>query len=140
MIELTDKKREIIKELAEKYSLRLVLLFGSQVSGKTHKESDYDIGYLSKRPLDLNEEGKLIIDLMPVLEINDERLINLVNIKKSAPLLLHAITSQCEILHEGEAALFATLRASAFKKYIEMKPLYEAKMLRAEKLIKSYDI
>ena len=140
MIELNKIKQTLLAKLAEKYGLELVLLFGSRISGKTHKESDYDIGYLSSRPLGLIEEGKLIIDLMPVLEVNDERLINLVNIKKSTPLLLYSMTAKCQILHEGQPALFANLRAAAFKEYLELKPLYETRERRLKRLIKSYDL
>ena len=34
-----------IEEIAKKYSLKLLLLFGSQSSGKTHPMSDFDFGY-----------------------------------------------------------------------------------------------
>ncbi|RJQ31015.1 nucleotidyltransferase domain-containing protein [Candidatus Parcubacteria bacterium] len=49
VIEITREKREKIKNMAEKYGLKLVLLFGSRVKGKVHEESDYDIAYLSDK-------------------------------------------------------------------------------------------
>lgn len=125
MIEISKQKQEIFKNLAQKYSLELLLLFGSRITGQIHKESDYDIAYLSRRRLDLDEEGQLILGLLPIIEERDERLINLINIKKATPLLLYAMTSRCQVLYESEPTKFATLRAYAFKKYIEMKPLYE---------------
>ena len=131
MIELTEQKKKHIKKLAQKYSLDLLLLFGSQISGKTHKESDFDFAYLSSRKLDLDQEGQLINDLLFLVEKRDERVINLVNIKKAVPLLLYAMTSQSQLLYEKEPATFAALRAYSFKKYIETKPLYQ---MRAERL------
>lgn len=134
------KKEKYIKKLAQEYSLELLLLFGSRVSGQIHKESDYDIAYLSKRKFDLEEEGKLIIKLLPVIGEQDERLINLVNIKKTSPLLLYAITSNAQILFEKEPAIFSSLRAYAFKKYIETKPLYEEKAKRLQRYFASSNL
>lgn len=130
MIELTGEKIKYIKKLAQKYSLELLLLFGSQVTGKTHKESDFDFGYLSRRRLNLEWEGRLINDLLFLVEKHDERTINLVNIKKANPLLLYAMTSRTQLLFEKKPAMFAALRAYAFKKYVETKPLYKMKAER----------
>lgn len=127
------KKEEYIQALSRKYSLELLLLFGSRISGQTHQESDYDIAYLSERVLDLEEEGRLIMALLPLIGEQDERLINLVNIKKASPLLFYAMTSNAQVIFEKKPAAFATLRAYAFKKYIETKPLYEEKARRLQK-------
>lgn len=120
-----------VNTIAKKYSLRLLLLFGSQVTGKTHKESDFDVAYLSEKELHIEDEGRLILDLMPILNISDERLINLVNIKRASPLLFYAMTSSCKLLFAENPLVFPTLRAYAFKKYIETQPLYK---LREERL------
>ena len=130
MIKLTEQKEKYIKKMAQKYSLELLLLFGSQISGKTHKESDFDFAYLSSRRLNLDQEGQLINDLLFLIDKHDERIINLVNIKKATPLLLYAMTSQSQLLYEKEPATFAVLRAYSFKKYIETKPLYQMKAER----------
>lgn len=130
-------KKKKFKNLAQKYSLELLLLFGSRVSGKTHQESDYDIAYLSKRKFSLDKQGRLIMDLLPLIGEYDERLINLVNIKKASPLLLYAMTTNSLVLFEKKPASFACLRAYAFKKYIETKPLYKEKAERLQKELAS---
>lgn len=131
MIKITEKKIKYIKKIAQKYSLELLLLFGSQVTGKTHKESDFDFGYLSLRRLNLDQEGRLINNLLFLVENYDERAINLVNVRKATPLLLYAMTSRAQLLYERKPETFAALRACAFKKYVETKPLYK---LKAERL------
>lgn len=45
----TSNQDEKIKNIAENYDLKLALLFGSQVSQCTHRESDFDIAYLSAK-------------------------------------------------------------------------------------------
>lgn len=130
MIEFSEKQNTLLEEIAKKYSLDLLLLFGSRITGKTHKGSDYDVGYVSSQKLSLDQEGQLIVDLLPVFGIIDERLINLVNIRKAPPLLLYAMTGQCQVLFERKPPAFAVLRALAFKKYIETQPLYREKERR----------
>lgn len=139
-MELIEEQNKKFQEIAQQYDLELVLMFGSRVKGKTHKESDYDVAYMSERTLDLEEEGRLILGLLPIIRPADERLINLVNIKKASPLLLYDMTFRYKVLYERAPGVFAGLRAYAFKKYVESKPLYEAKFLRLGRIIKSYDI
>ena len=126
----SGKERKLIKKIAQKYSLETLLLFGSRVSCKTHKESDFDIAYLSRRNLNLEDEAKLICDLMPIFK--SER-IDLANLKKAPPLLLFTITNDCRILYEKNPLIFSALRAYGFKKYIEAKPLYEEKFKRIDR-------
>lgn len=131
---------EDVKDLAQKYSLELLLLFGSRISGEIHQESDYDIAYLSNRRLGLDEEGRLINGLLPLFGEHDERKINLVNIRKASPLLLYAMTSEGQVLFEQTPTTFASLRAYAFKKYIETKPLYEERKRRLQKHFTSHNL
>lgn len=59
--------REKIKEVAEKYDLEFVVLFGSQATGQTHQKSDVDLGVISRSEVDW---GKLFVDTN-MLIIND---------------------------------------------------------------------
>ena len=88
MINVNVTKQELIKKLAKNYQLELLILFGSQITGRIHRESDFDIGYISRLQLTSEDEGHLIIALMPIVEQQDERVINLVNLKRVTPLLL----------------------------------------------------
>lgn len=116
-----DGNREQIKYLAEKYTLSLVVLFGSQATGKTHKGSDYDIAYLSERVLSFTEESRLIIDLMPVFQTSA---IDLVNIHNAPPLLLKQIAEKCVVLYERDSQLFSRFRVYAYKRYMEAQHLF----------------
>lgn len=78
------------KELAEKYKIRLIVQFGSSVTGKTHQLSDFDIAYLSAAPLDFAEKSELVLDLAVVLNIPIDK-IDLTNINNASPLLLKEI-------------------------------------------------
>jgi len=128
------KNEKLIEKVVQKYSLALLLLFGSRASDKAYQGSDFDIAYASKRELDLMEEAQLIVDLAPLFKSEN---IDLVNLKKASPLLLYAITKNCQVLYERKALTFVQLRAYAFKQYVETKPLYEAKFKRLQETIKT---
>ena len=129
----TINKKDLLGRIAQKYSLELILLFGSRANKKNQRESDFDVAYLSKKALDLEEESKLIVELAPVFKSEN---IDLANLKKASPLLSFAITNNCQILYEENPLIFPTLRVYAFKKYIETKPLYEEKFKRLQNKLK----
>jgi len=55
-MQIDEKQKNKIKEVAEKYHLNLVLLFGSRATGRTHKESDFDVAYLPQKNLNYDDE------------------------------------------------------------------------------------
>jgi len=127
-MDIDEKKEKLMREIAQKYDLRLVLLFGSRVDGKQlHKESDFDVAYLSKRKLDLMEEARMMLAMTPYFHSEN---IDLVNLKNAPPLLYYAVFDKCQVLFQEDGLLFPTLRVYAFRKYIEMQPIYELKYER----------
>lgn len=128
---LTEKQKKRIEEISQKNSLALLLLFGSQVTGQTHKESDFDVAYLSKEPLDPRQEGQLIVDLMPVFKSDK---VDLSNIKKAPPLLLKHIFDNNTILFCPDQSIYNEYEIYALKAYFEAQPLFQLR----EDLIKNY--
>ncbi|MDP2909562.1 MAG: nucleotidyltransferase domain-containing protein [bacterium] len=121
-MEIAEKQKKKIEEIARKYGLRLVLLFGSRVSGRTHKESDYDVAYLPEKELTGEEEIQLNYEFTNIFQYDR---VDTVDIRKAPPLLLYAVFNECQILYKEDDLIFPTRRAYAFKKYIEAKPMLE---------------
>lgn len=90
--------KEEIQKVVDKHKLDLLVLFGPQVTGYTHSESDHDVAYLSKHGKRIDEEGALINALMNILLVQDERKVNLVTLKKVIPLMLLNITDNAKVL------------------------------------------
>lgn len=124
-----------IKELAKKYSVRLLVQFGSTVEGKTHQESDVDIAYLSAKKLGIMEEGRLILDLAQTLKIPIEK-IDLGNIKGASSLFLKQIFDKGRPLYEIESSLFNEYQIYAYKRFFEDKPIYEFEAKLSDKKLK----
>lgn len=120
--------RARVSTIAEKYRLSLVLLFGSQASGKTHKQSDIDIAVLSEKELSLREMGELTLVFVQALKTND---IDLVDLKTAPPLLLKQVAANAVLLYESKPLVFSTFRVYALKRYMEARPLFK---LREEAL------
>ena len=47
---ITQQQKQEITKIAKKYDLNLVLLFGSQITGKERQDSDLDIAVLDSNP------------------------------------------------------------------------------------------
>jgi len=131
------KKNELLKKIAQEYSLGLLLLFGSQASRKTHKESDYDIAYLSKRDLTLEEEGKLMIDLAPLLKIPLEKM-ELVSLKNSSPLFLKEVFTNAKVLYAKDKTIFDRYKIYALRLFEESEPIFEQAERILRKQVKKY--
>ncbi|MEK7664733.1 MAG: nucleotidyltransferase domain-containing protein [Patescibacteria group bacterium] len=136
-MEITEKQKEKIEELAKKYQLKLILLFGSRVDGKIHKESDYDVAYLPLKKLSFDQENYLNYDFTGIFHHNR---VDTIDIGRAKPLLLFGVFRKCQVLYQQNDLIFPTYRAYVFKKYIESKPFYEEKFRRLKEEIKKIKI
>lgn len=127
-MEIPDQK---IKKLARKFNLSLILLFGSQASGKTHSESDVDLAILPKDELSAKKEIGLNTEFCNLLKTDR---VDTVNLKKASPLLLKQVLDNCKILFQKNPQVFSRFEARTLRKYQEAKPLFE---MRHEKLKQS---
>ncbi|OGI94397.1 hypothetical protein A3A03_03835 [Candidatus Nomurabacteria bacterium RIFCSPLOWO2_01_FULL_40_18] len=119
MITFDQTQKKALIELANKYELKLVILFGSQVSGRIHQESDFDVAYFSEKELSLEEESGFMYGLMPILKIRDERLVNIVDMKTAGPLMLYSVTSKGRVLFERKPSFFLSLKLYAWKVFVD---------------------
>lgn len=125
-----------IKAIAEKYDLELLLLFGSRVIGKTlHKESDFDVAYLSDKKLDLMEESRLILDIMKIFKSDK---IDLANIGMAHPLLLKQIFMNHKIIFCKNLSVYFQYKIYAERKYVEAKPLFQLRRVLIKNFLKKH--
>ena len=106
--------------MAQKYQLKLVVLFGSQVSGKTHQESDIDIGFLPKKELSFKKEIQLTSKF---IEIFGEK-VDVTNLRKASPLLLKEVAENACVLYQQKDE-FDRFQLYALQRYAEAKPIFE---------------
>ncbi len=122
-----------LEAIAHKYGARLILQFGSTVSGKTHPRSDVDIAVLLERhDLSLRDRVELQHDLQSLFTDRD---VDLVILNRADPLLLKQVSDRCARLYGSERE-FQRFRLLAFKRYqdhgryFEMERRYVERMLQ----------
>lgn len=97
-----------------KHGVRLLLQFGSTVSGLTHPKSDVDLAVVMKRvPLSPGAFGGLVADIQPCFP---GREVDVAVVNHADPLFLKQVVEGCRILYGSPRAL-AELQIYAFKRY-----------------------
>jgi len=118
-----------LNKLAKKHSLKLLLLFGSQVNGKAKDDSDTDIAYLANSPLSASQIIDLNNDLV-VLFSTDK--VDQVDLQKANPLLLSEIAkNNCLIF--GKQIDYIKFKAKAFRVFIDSASLFRLQDILMEK-------
>ncbi len=100
--------------IAERHGIRMLLQFGSTVTGPVHERSDVDLGVILDQPaMGLRERGELEHELQALVP---GRKIDLAMLNHADPLFLKQVTDHCRLLH-GSATELARLKLYAFKRY-----------------------
>lgn len=101
--------------------IRLVVLFGSQASGKTHGRSDVDIAVVAEKPLGLADRSQFAALLAAQFGFAEDD-IDLVDFNDASPLLQFQITEHGKLLW-GNPADFLQLRVLAWRRYLDTAKL-----------------
>jgi len=134
-MEISQEQREKIAELAERYQLRLVLLFGSQATGLTHPQSDVDIGFLAERPIeDYTTRFNMEEEVRHIFNRGD---LELVDLSATTPLLQRNASRDGVLLYESEKGNFVRFQVIALRQFIETAPLRRLRHERIQELVKS---
>ncbi len=118
-------------ELAQKYNLDLMVVFGSYATGKTRSNSDLDIGVIGQ--LDFNASLELSGEISSLLGL---KFVEVVNLRKTSPLLAYNALCAAVVFFERVPGILADVRLSAFHRFVETKSLREIKFARTRRYIK----
>jgi uncharacterized protein len=132
-MELAKIQEKKIKIIAKKYRIKMILVFGSFANGKTHKESDLDIGISIMKKLTLDQDLSLIRELSVVFGQE----VDLAVINHANPLLLHQIAMN-SILIYGAKSAFDAFKLYAFHRYNDYAPFFKLEAELNKKIIKQY--
>jgi predicted nucleotidyltransferase len=109
-------------ELAQRFGIRLILQFGSTVTGTTHDRSDLDLAVQLDTP---------VLSLETILEMQEAlqaqfpgREVDVAILNRADPLFRKKIMESCRMLF-GTAQGFARLRLYSFKAYQDFQPYLE---------------
>ncbi len=119
-------------EIAEKYELYFILLFGSMVTGTATEESDIDVAIYGRHILTETEKIQLTVEFFPLLKTEK---IDLVDIKIASPLLRKKIFDAYKILYVKDASLLYQVELTSLYEYKEQSILYEIRHERLKEIL-----
>ena len=115
-MENIDKIEEKAKEIALKYDLSFVTLFGSQATGRVHQKSDIDIAVIRKQPINFDDRLKIIGDFSDMIKREDVEVIDLAS---ASPTLMYAVVRDGKLLYEKKENDFLNWKLYAIKIWME---------------------
>lgn len=111
-----------LKELAQRFRVRLIIQFGSTVTGTTHDRSDLDLAIQFETP---HASFQNVLELQEALQTQfPGRTVDLAILNRADPLFLKKIVESCRVLF-GMPQDLARLRLHAFKAYQDFQPYLE---------------
>ncbi len=112
---------EALSAIARRHGIVLIVRFGSTVTGRTHPDSDTDLGILFERLPDPNAELEAVAALQAIYRHRD---VDITLLNRADPLLLKQVTDAA-VLEYGSPARLEALRRYAFKRYHDHRPFFE---------------
>ena len=98
VISISLPPREVLLPIAERFGLRLIVLFGSVARGRANSESDIDLGVFVDRPLTVNKRLKLWSALSSLFSVD----VDLTGLNHVDPVLAFEAARDGKALFEGE--------------------------------------
>jgi len=133
---ISEDKKAKIDNIAREYGLKLVLLFGSEASGKAHPGSDVDIAVMFQDSATVKDRFfDLIADMHGIFP---EREVDMGLINEADPLFLKKILENCELI-SGEPRVLAQLRMYAFRRYVDHKRFLRMEEQYIQRLLSRYE-
>jgi predicted nucleotidyltransferase len=112
--------QKLIDPLCRQYGLRLVILFGSSVTGRRGPESDLDLALLGDAPLDL---VAVTTDVIRLLQTDR---VDVVDLRRASPLLTMEVARHGRLVYERTPGMHIEFISLAARRYIDTKKLRDA--------------
>ncbi len=114
------RTQEKLAELARRHGIRLLVAFGSQVTGPTHAASDLDLAVLLVNP-ERDDPLRLMADLQAVFPQWE---VDVVWLHRADPLIAWHALRESRLL-SGSAGDLAAHQAYAWRRFVEYQPFFE---------------
>ena len=128
--------KSAIKGVAKKYGLSLVLLYGSQVKGDIHKESDIDVAVLGAKPISTDDLIALSNEFAQIFEVYE---IDVKSLHNTDALFRYQVMSNSLLLY-GRSYDYHSFKAYAFRSYHDSSDLLRLKEVLIKKRIHSFNL
>jgi predicted nucleotidyltransferase len=124
-----NKVKSKIKKIAEDHNLSLVILYGSQATGRANKDSDIDIAVLGFQPIRFEELADLNNKFAKIFQIKE---IDVKLLHRTDSLFRFQVMRDGRLLY-GRSQDFNSFRAYAFRDYFDSQDLLRLKEILIRK-------
>jgi predicted nucleotidyltransferase len=123
-----------VAEVARRHGIRMLLQFGSSVTGTLHRGSDLDLAVQVEQVHEsFGPYADLIADLQALVP---DREVDVILLNHADPLLLKRITDHCTLLYGSRRQLDA-LELYAFKQYQDHRRFLQMEQAYLDRMITS---
>ena len=129
-----EEIRERLFPFYKESDLRLIVLFGSALTGASHKKSDIDLAFLFDRPVDILSLTNRVIRLLHTDKVD------VIDLKHASPLLKYSVAEKGKLLYEKSPGMFFEFYSLAFKEYVDTRKLREARETAIKNFLESRDL
>lgn len=117
--DVSDLQR-LLDPLREQYRLRLIILFGSTVTGLRGLESDLDLALMADAPLGLIA---VTTDIIRLLQTDH---VDVVDLRRASPLFAKEVARHGRLIYEQQPGLHVEFISLAFRRYVDTRKLRDA--------------
>jgi predicted nucleotidyltransferase len=118
-----DIPTEKFKELANKYNLNLIIIFGSYITENFNSNSDIDIAVQAEN-VDLINNNKLKL-LNEISALFNHRETDLILLNHADPLLKFNIAQEGKLIYQAEEGLFNIFKVRAMSEHNDAQKFYK---------------
>lgn len=136
---LQEKSNKLIKKMAKKYGIKLIMLFGSSLKdNKLRFKNDIDLAILADKEFYENNYSKFRFELLDVVDL-EKREIDIVPISAQNPLLLYDIFQEGEPIYYRSEEEYAKIRSWARFSYEDNSRFFKGQKELLEKGLKKLE-
>ena len=122
----------MLEDIASRYQLDLILMFGSRSTGKVHPESDIDIAVYGKKVFSEIDKIQLMYELSNVFHTDN---IDLVDLRNASPFLRREVFKNFKILLQRDSMLLYQLESANMHEIKELEILDQIRRERLEEFV-----
>jgi len=123
----------MLEDIADKYQLDLILMFGSRATGNVHPESDMDIAVYGKEIFSETGKIQLIYELCNVFHTDN---IDLVDLRTAPAFLKKEVFKNYKILLQRDSMLLYQLELANMHEIKELEILDQIRRERLEEFVR----